>query len=89
MQSEGGSGVFLEPKCVSNSVLSYVHMCKSDNCNNLILGFRGGGIELLAMKGKIKISNTLDARLDMIARQMIPEIRTNLFGRNTNRKFTD
>jgi V-type H+-transporting ATPase subunit E len=31
----------------------------------------------------------LDARLDMIARQMVPEIRTNLFGRNINRRFTD
>jgi len=49
----------------------------------------GGGIELLAQKGKIKISNTLDARLDMIAKQMIPEIRTSLFGRNINRRFTD
>jgi len=49
----------------------------------------GGGIDLLAQRGKIKISNTLDARLDMIARQMIPEIRTSLFGRNMNRRFTD
>lgn len=50
---------------------------------------RGGGIDLLAQRGKIKISNTLDARLDMLAKQMIPEIRTNLFGRNNNRRFTD
>jgi len=49
----------------------------------------GGGIDLLAQRGKIKISNTLDARLDMIAKQMIPEIRTSLFGRNINRRFTD
>jgi V-type H+-transporting ATPase subunit E len=49
----------------------------------------GGGIELLAQKGKIKISNTLDARLDMIAKQMIPAIRTSLFGRNVNRRFAD
>lgn len=49
----------------------------------------GGGIDLLAQRGKIKISNTLDARLDMLARQMIPEVRTNLFGRNINRRFTD
>jgi len=49
----------------------------------------GGGIELLAQRGKIKISNTLDARLDMIAKQMVPEIRTSLFGRNLNRRFTD
>jgi len=48
-----------------------------------------GGIDLLAQKGKIKISNTLESRLDMIARQMVPEIRTSLFGRNVNRRFTD
>jgi len=48
-----------------------------------------GGVELVAQKGKIKISNTLESRLDMIAKQMVPEIRTSLFGRNLNRRFTD
>jgi len=48
-----------------------------------------GGVELVAQKGKIKISNTLESRLDMIAKQMVPEIRTSLFGRNVNRRFTD
>jgi len=48
-----------------------------------------GGIELIAQKGRIKIANTLEARLDMIAQQMIPEIRTALFGKNTNRRFMD
>jgi len=48
-----------------------------------------GGVDLLSQKGRIKVSNTLESRLDMIARQMVPEIRTNLFGRNTNRRFTD
>jgi len=48
-----------------------------------------GGVEVIAQKGKIKVSNTLESRLDMIARQMIPEIRTSLFGKNQNRRFTD
>ncbi|XP_017783515.1 PREDICTED: V-type proton ATPase subunit E [Nicrophorus vespilloides] len=48
-----------------------------------------GGIELLAQRGKIKIDNTLEARLELIAQQLVPEIRTALFGRNVNRKFTD
>lgn len=48
-----------------------------------------GGVELLAQKGRIKISNTLEARLELIAQQLIPQIRTALFGRNLNRKFTD
>lgn len=48
-----------------------------------------GGIELFALRGKIKISNTLEARLELIAQQLVPQIRTALFGRNPNRKFTD
>ena len=48
-----------------------------------------GGVELIAAKGRIKISNTLESRLELIAQQLLPEIRTALFGRNPNRKFTD
>lgn len=48
-----------------------------------------GGVELLAQRGRIKINNTLEARLELIAQQLVPEIRTALFGRNVNRKFTD
>lgn len=48
-----------------------------------------GGIELLALKGKIKINNTLESRLELIAQQLVPQIRVALFGRNPNRKFTD
>lgn len=44
---------------------------------------------MLAQKGKIKISNTLEARLELIAQQLVPQIRTALFGRNINRKFLD
>jgi len=46
-----------------------------------------GGIELLTKGSRMKISNTLEARLDMMAEQMLPEIRTMLFGANPNRKF--
>ncbi|XP_047511354.1 V-type proton ATPase subunit E [Pieris napi] len=48
-----------------------------------------GGIELIAAKGRIKISNTLESRMELIAQQLLPEIRTALFGRNPNRKFSD
>ena len=48
-----------------------------------------GGIDLLIQNSKIKITNTLEARLELIAQQLVPEIRTALFGRNSNRKFTD
>ncbi|GBM39793.1 V-type proton ATPase subunit E [Araneus ventricosus] len=48
-----------------------------------------GGIELTAQKGKIKINNTLESRLEMISQQLLPEIRETLFGSNPNRKFKD
>lgn len=48
-----------------------------------------GGIELVAAKGRIKICNTLESRLELIAQQLLPEIRTALFGHNPNRKFSD
>ncbi|CAI6368565.1 unnamed protein product [Macrosiphum euphorbiae] len=48
-----------------------------------------GGIELLAHKNKIKICNTLESRLELIAQQLVPAVRTALFGRNPNRKFAE
>ncbi|KAK7080301.1 hypothetical protein SK128_016098 [Halocaridina rubra] len=46
-----------------------------------------GGIELITQGNRIKVTNTLEARLDMLAQQMLPEIRGMLFGANPNRKF--
>ena len=40
------------------------------------------------MGGKIKVSNTIEARLAMIFNQIFPEIREN-FGANQNRKYRD
>lgn len=48
-----------------------------------------GGVELIALNGRIKVPNTLESRLELISQQLVPEIRTALFGRNTNRKYTD
>ncbi|KAK5621263.1 hypothetical protein CRENBAI_010508 [Crenichthys baileyi] len=48
-----------------------------------------GGIEIYNSDGKIKVSNTLESRLDLMAQQMMPEIRVALFGANPNRKFLD
>jgi len=50
---------------------------------------RSGGVELIAQNGKFVVENTLESRLDLMSRQMIPELRVILFGRNPNRKFTD
>ncbi|KAI1882084.1 hypothetical protein AGOR_G00247050 [Albula goreensis] len=48
-----------------------------------------GGVEIYNADGKIKVSNTLESRLDLMAQQMMPEIRVELFGANQNRKFLD
>nr|CAG4643550.1 EOG090X0F8Y [Ilyocryptus agilis] len=48
-----------------------------------------GGVELYAFQGRIRVNNTLENRLEMIASQMLPEMRTKLFGANANRKFHD
>lgn len=48
-----------------------------------------GGVEAYNDNGKIKVSNTLESRLELTAQQMMPEIRVNLFGANPNRKFMD
>lgn len=48
-----------------------------------------GGVECTTQKGKIKVNNTLESRLDMISQQLLPEIRDALFGSNPNRKFND
>lgn len=49
--------------------------------------FSIGGIEVYAMEGKIKVSNTIDDRLILIFDQILPEIREKLFGINPNRKY--
>ncbi|MCP9256943.1 V-type proton ATPase subunit E [Dirofilaria immitis] len=46
-----------------------------------------GGVELSAKDGKIKVSSTLESRLELIAAQIIPQIRVALFGENPNRRF--
>lgn len=48
-----------------------------------------GGVELVSKRGRIRVCNTLESRLDMISHQLLPQIRTALFGRNPNRKFND
>jgi len=46
-----------------------------------------GGVELVAKDGKIRVVNTLESRLDLLSRQMLPEIRSRLFGNSKSRKF--
>ncbi|KAH3728068.1 V-type proton ATPase subunit E-like [Dreissena polymorpha] len=48
-----------------------------------------GGVVLVSQSGKFVVENTLESRLNLMSQQMIPDLRTTLFGRNPNRKFTD
>ncbi|CAF3702712.1 unnamed protein product, partial [Rotaria socialis] len=57
--------------------------------NLIFYYFSAGGIELYAMGGKIKVSNTIEARLSMIFNQILLEIQAKLFGINQNRKYHD
>ncbi|XP_036191463.1 V-type proton ATPase subunit E 2 [Myotis myotis] len=46
-----------------------------------------GGVEVYSSTQNIKVSNTLESRLDLLAHQKMPEMRKALFGANPNRKF--
>jgi len=46
-----------------------------------------GGVCLTSSKGRIRVNNTLEARLDAVAHRMMPQVREQLFGSNPNRKF--
>uniref|UniRef100_G3Q8R9 ATPase H+ transporting V1 subunit E1b n=1 Tax=Gasterosteus aculeatus aculeatus TaxID=481459 RepID=G3Q8R9_GASAC len=48
-----------------------------------------GGVEIYNGNGKIKVANTMESRLELMAQQMMPDIRVSLFGANPNRKFLD
>jgi len=48
-----------------------------------------GGVQLSARDGKLLVANTLEARLDQIVKQKVPEVRTMLYGGNPNRRFFD
>ena len=50
---------------------------------------RAGRVEIYNGDYKIKVSNTPESQLDLIAQQMMPEVLGALFGANANRKFLD
>jgi len=57
--------------------------------NDFLSADCAGGIELFAKGGKIRVSSTLESRLDLIAAKMLPNLRNKLFGENKNRRFYD
>jgi vacuolar-type H+-ATPase subunit E/Vma4 len=54
-----------------------------------VLFLTTSGVELYAMDRKIKVSNTIEARLSMIFNQILPEIRKKLFDVQQNKKYHD
>ncbi|KFR07036.1 V-type proton ATPase subunit E 1 [Nipponia nippon] len=79
---------------VQKSVPIYKNATKRDvdvhiDQDNFLPEEISGGVEIYNSDGKIKVSNTLESRLDLVAQQMMPEIRVALFGANANRKFLD
>lgn len=46
-----------------------------------------GGVILSGLEGKIVVDNTLEARLNIVKEQMLPQVRAILFGHSPNRKF--
>ncbi|TRY58927.1 hypothetical protein DNTS_003129 [Danionella cerebrum] len=85
----------LEPKAaVQKNIPVYKGSVKNNlevriDQDNFLSPEISGGIELYNADGKIKVANTLESRLELIAQQMMPEIRVALFGANQNRKFMD
>ena len=55
---------------------------------NYLSADKTGGLEILAQKGKIKVDNTLEARLEMISMQILPSMRNKLFGANPSRYWS-
>ncbi|KAI9222593.1 ATPase V1/A1 complex subunit E [Blastocladiella britannica] len=48
-----------------------------------------GGVIVSAQAGRIKVLNSLEARLEIAAEQMLPDIRVSLYGAPPNRRFFD
>uniref|UniRef100_G1TIW5 ATPase H+ transporting V1 subunit E2 n=1 Tax=Oryctolagus cuniculus TaxID=9986 RepID=G1TIW5_RABIT len=66
--------VLLVQAAVQKAVSQYVMVCQKP-------------VEVYSSDQRIKVSNTLESRLDLSAQEQMPEIRTALFGANANRKF--
>ncbi|KAJ3286727.1 V-ATPase V1 sector subunit E [Borealophlyctis nickersoniae] len=46
-----------------------------------------GGVVVQSTDNRIRVSNTLEARLELLSEQMLPDIRIMLFGPSPNRRF--
>lgn len=86
--------VSLVKEAIPEAVRSYREATKKE-CNvvvdpeTFLSAELSGGVELLTPTNTIKVENTLEKRLELMSTQMLPEVRTKLFGPNSNRKFLD
>ncbi|KAF7721833.1 V-ATPase V1 sector subunit E [Apophysomyces ossiformis] len=46
-----------------------------------------GGVVVTGLQGKIRVDNTLEARLETVKEEMLPKLRATLFGHSPNRRF--
>jgi V-type H+-transporting ATPase subunit E len=56
---------------------------------NFISESMTGGVVVHAIDGRIRVDNTLEARLEQLNELMLPQIRLQLYGPSPNRKFFD
>ncbi|CAF0970539.1 unnamed protein product [Rotaria magnacalcarata] len=85
----------LVQRLIPDAIRRYKQILQKENINttiddkNFLADNIAGGVEFYALEGKIKVSNTIETRLEMIFNQMLPEIRQDLFGINEHRKYYD
>ncbi|MFX6533061.1 V-type ATP synthase subunit E family protein [Acinetobacter baumannii] len=60
-------------------MVDHVHLPPAPSHHDAHGRFCSGGVVLASRDGKIVFENTLDARLDVVFRKKLPEIRRNLF----------
>uniref|UniRef100_A0A0N4ZIC0 V-type proton ATPase subunit E n=1 Tax=Parastrongyloides trichosuri TaxID=131310 RepID=A0A0N4ZIC0_PARTI len=78
------------PSCVEELQKQWGDYCNvAIDTENYLPNNSAGGVEISAKGGKIMVSSTLESRLNLIARQITPQIRTALFGVNPNRAHFD
>ncbi|KAL2544327.1 V-type proton ATPase subunit E1 [Forsythia ovata] len=61
-------------------IVDHIHLPPAPSHHNAHGHFCSGGVVLASRDGKIVFENTLDARLDVMFRKKLPEIRKSLFG---------
>ncbi|KAL6069407.1 hypothetical protein STEG23_021101 [Scotinomys teguina] len=77
---------------VQRAIPQYVELCQKPSDVRVdqevhLASNAAGGVEVYSDDHRIKVSNTLESRLNLIALEKMPEIRKALFGVNANRKF--